>query len=178
MLAALDTDRMYGRPWSRSAEDVQAVWDLYSDDRVTRYTGMARLASPDAVGPWLDAVIGRNDAYPDGTGSLAMRLRATDTIVGTGMLKPIPFADGTLSDTIEVGWHLAPAWWGHGLATEMGRALLRHAFDVLGLDSVIAVVRAENAPSLAVTERLGMVREGVVTTWYGGIPLVQHRAVR
>jgi len=66
----------------------------------------------------------------------------------------------------ELGWHLAPAYWGRGLATEAMTAVLEHARTVVGLDRTIALVRVDNRPSRAVAERLG----GVVRDqgeWYG-----------
>jgi RimJ/RimL family protein N-acetyltransferase len=61
----------------------------------------------------------------------------------------------------EIGWCLDPAHQGKGYATEGMRELLRVCFDDLGLRRVTAVAFAENAPSLAVMERLGMRRESL-----------------
>lgn len=63
--------------------------------------------------------------------------------------------DGT--EEIEVGYYLARAAWGRGVATEAGRAALSHGFEVLGLDHVVAVVRPENAGSKRVLAKLGLV---------------------
>jgi RimJ/RimL family protein N-acetyltransferase len=61
----------------------------------------------------------------------------------------------------EIGWCLDPAHQGKGYATEGMRELLRVCFDDLGVRRVTAVAFAENAPSLAVMERLGMRRESL-----------------
>jgi RimJ/RimL family protein N-acetyltransferase len=74
-----------------------------------------------------------------------------------------PLEDGP----VEVGWVLAPAARGRGLATEGGRAAVTAAFTYLDdLDRVISITRPANGPSLRVMERLGFTLAGG-TTWRG-----------
>ena len=54
------------------------------------------------------------------------------------------------------GCRLAAAHWGRGHATEAARAVLAHAWDVVGLDEVVSFTTADNARSRAVMTRLGM----------------------
>jgi RimJ/RimL family protein N-acetyltransferase len=56
----------------------------------------------------------------------------------------------------DLGYRLLRRCWGNGYATEASRALLGHAFDTVGQTRVIAQTLAENTPSRAVMERLGM----------------------
>ncbi len=65
-----------------------------------------------------------------------------------------------------MGWHLHPATWGNGYATEIGHAATRRAFDT-GIEEVFAVVRPGNARSLAVARRLGMEYVGTTEKYYG-----------
>lgn len=53
-----------------------------------------------------------------------------------------------------------PAHWGRGYATEASRAILRHAFETLGLARVPGRTDAPNRGSARVLERLGMHFEG------------------
>jgi Acetyltransferase (GNAT) domain len=46
--------------------------------------------------------------------------------------------------------------WGHGYATEAGRAVRDEAFERLELDSIVAVYHPENGPSGRVMGKLGM----------------------
>lgn len=46
--------------------------------------------------------------------------------------------------------------WQRGFASEGGRALLRHAFETVGLDSVHADTMAVNEASRGVMHKLGM----------------------
>ena len=59
-------------------------------------------------------------------------------------------------DAPEIGWRLAPEYWGQGLATEAARAVLNHGIETLGFQRVIATVQAANVASIRVIEKLGM----------------------
>lgn len=61
---------------------------------------------------------------------------------------------------VELGYTLGRAWWGRGYATEAARATLDEAFEVIGLDRVVAVTRYENHRSQAVLGRLGFTPAG------------------
>ena len=64
------------------------------------------------------------------------------------------------ASTAEIGFELAPAFWGRGLATEMGRALLDLGFRGLNVHRIQAHCVAENVASQRVLEKLGMRFEG------------------
>ncbi len=144
---ALETPRLVVRPWT--AADRPALARLATDPEVIRWIADGR--------PWADVEIA---AFLDRQRRLlrargiclgAVVERTTGEIVGLGGLQPL----GT-TDDVEVGWWLAPSRWGRGYATEMGEAAIRFAFDVAGLERVVAVARPENARSIRVMERLGL----------------------
>ncbi len=58
--------------------------------------------------------------------------------------------------TLEIGWRLAPEYWGKGYVTEAARAWLDFAFETLGRDEIISFAVWNNLRSTAVMERLGM----------------------
>ena len=70
----------------------------------------------------------------------------------------------------EIGFTLSREYQGKGYATEAVSRLLDYAFGALGLHRIIAIADQENAPSVAVLERLGMHREGsfVQNAWFKG----------
>ena len=91
-------------------------------------------------------------------GLWAATVAASDEVIGfVGLSHPLWFPE--LADQIEVGWRLHPRAWGNGYATEAGRAALQSAWAELRLERVIAVIDPDNAPSIAVADRLGMTRE-------------------
>ena len=67
--------------------------------------------------------------------------------------------DAPFTPAVEVGWRLAAGDWGHGFATEAGRAGLRHGFVEVGLPEIVSFTTAGNVRSQAVMRRLGMRRD-------------------
>ena len=170
----LQTERLLLRPWA--PDDAGTVLDIYSREEVYRWLGNPPTPCVD-----LDAAHARIDRWttpvPDAREGLwAVETPGVDGIepqpCGTVLLVPLPRSDGSASDAREIGWHLHPAAWGHGVATEAARALIELARSN-GLSEVHAVVYPDNVRSLAVCDRLGMTRLGVTDQWYG-VELVDH----
>lgn len=65
---------------------------------------------------------------------------------------------------LEIGWALRREHWGAGHASELGRAGLAHAFDVLGVRAVVSCTARHNLRSRAVMERIGMRYVGEIRT--------------
>lgn len=57
---------------------------------------------------------------------------------------------------VEIGWALRREFWRSGYASEIGRAGLTFAFDVLGVQAVVSCTVRHNVRSRAVMERIGM----------------------
>ena len=57
---------------------------------------------------------------------------------------------------LEIGWALRRRFWGRGYASEIGRAGLAYAFDVLGARAVVSCTVRHNTRSRAVMRRIGM----------------------
>ena len=62
----------------------------------------------------------------------------------------------SLGPCVEIGWRLAPQFWGLGLASEAARMALRAGFESLGLEEIVAITTLRNTRSRAVMQRLGM----------------------
>ncbi|HUP03959.1 MAG TPA: GNAT family N-acetyltransferase [Bryobacteraceae bacterium] len=60
----------------------------------------------------------------------------------------------------EIGWWLARAQWGRGLATEAARAALQHAFNATSLDRIMSVAMTGNAASIRIMRKLGLAFDG------------------
>ena len=60
----------------------------------------------------------------------------------------------------EIGYYVGVAHWGHGYATEAGRALVRHGFEELALNRVHAEHFTRNPASGRVLQKIGMRHEG------------------
>jgi RimJ/RimL family protein N-acetyltransferase len=57
---------------------------------------------------------------------------------------------------LEIGWAVRRRFWGHGYASEIGRAGLEFAFGVLGARAAVSCTVRHNVRSRAVMERIGM----------------------
>jgi len=175
------TARLTARDWT--GDDLAAAFAIYGEDEVTRWLGpqpRRPVASIEEMRAGLDRMIARGQDQPD-YGLWPLEVRATGTVVGAILLSPLPGDDGE----VEIGWHLNPAHWGAGYATEGGRGVIALAFglDQVGaesvgppaasrparplLDRVLAVVDQDNVRSQAVCRRLGMTHLGLTSEYYG-----------
>lgn len=60
---------------------------------------------------------------------------------------------------VEIGWRLARAYQGRGIATEAAREVLRFAFEYARVPRLVSVCDVDNAASARVMAKLGMTRE-------------------
>jgi RimJ/RimL family protein N-acetyltransferase len=108
-----------------------------------------------------------------GFGPWLLRDRSNRQLVGRGGLKHTT-ASGI--DEVEIGWAIHPDRWGEGLATELARASVQTAFDVLRLDDVIAYTANDNVASWRVMEKAGMEFDREIVAV--GLPHLLYRARR
>jgi RimJ/RimL family protein N-acetyltransferase len=151
----LATERLVIRAWTDDPADLDRLADLYAQPEVTRFLGVFREPAREVVERWR-----RRMAEDHRQIVAAMEVRATGEIAGTLLYKPLPG-----EHHMEVGWHLHPDSWGHGYATEAGRAAVDRGFR-LGVPEVFAVVRPDNPRSQAVCRRLGMRHLGRTGRYY------------
>ncbi|MFG2662946.1 GNAT family N-acetyltransferase [Streptomyces sp. NPDC048387] len=95
-------------------------------------------------------------------------IRLGGTLVGGVLFRTFDAAQGTC----EIGCWMEPAGTGRGLVTTACRVLIDWAFDVRGMHRVEWYVSSGNSKSIAVAERLGLTREGVLRQRH------LHRGVR
>jgi RimJ/RimL family protein N-acetyltransferase len=62
-------------------------------------------------------------------------------------------------DEVELGYIVRSELWSQGYATEIGAAVVDHAFSVLRLPALVGFTRPENARSRRVLEKLGFTYE-------------------
>ena len=81
-----------------------------------------------------------------------------------------------LEGSPELFYLFARSSWGQGFATESALAALRYAFEQLGLERIIAVIRPANMNSIKVVEKIGMKFEDKVNAY--GVDGVLYAARR
>jgi len=146
-LPALETERLSLRPLSQ--HDVDALHRISNEPLVRRYLWddepVSRAKIEDVV-----AQSGRMFSE-EGLVLFGVRPRGSEELAGfCGFLRLAGKGEP------ELGYELTLGLWGRGLATEAARACLRHAFEVAGLERVIAGADAPNVASLRVIQKLGM----------------------
>jgi RimJ/RimL family protein N-acetyltransferase len=151
---SVETDRLLLRPW-RPAEDLDAVAAMNADPAVMRWVAPNRPLSRAESAELLDRFVRHWDEH--GFGLWAVVPRGSAGCVGFAGLAIPSFLPAVLP-AVEVGWRLAPEWWGRGYATEAARASLEFGFGRLGLRAVVSIIDERNERSLAVARRLGMRR--------------------
>jgi RimJ/RimL family protein N-acetyltransferase len=91
-----------------------------------------------------------------GFGLWLIELRGRSEFAGDCGLTPQE-VDGVVE--IEVGYHIRPALWGRGYATEAAAACRDYARDILGLRRLIALIDPANRASQRVAEKVGLTFE-------------------
>ncbi|MEP7098863.1 MAG: GNAT family protein [Burkholderiales bacterium] len=95
---------------------------------------------------------------PEWAGVLSTRLYVLDgerIVVGSGGVKAPPLDDGE----VEIGYGMAPAWQGKGLATRAARDLTDEAL-AHGASKVSAFTTPDNIASWKLLQRIGYRRDG------------------
>lgn len=105
-------------------------------------------------------LIGRLEEHHQlhGFGVWAVEAPGIAELVGFTGLQRVTF-DAPFVPAVEIGWRLAPEFWGRGFATEAARACLRFGFETLNLDQIVSFTVPANKPSWSVMERLEMSRD-------------------
>ena len=83
-------------------------------------------------------------------------------LVGAGCIQ---YLGRNSANPHEIGWRLAPQYWGRGLASEAAQAMAAFAFEALDAPLLVAVCLPENTASARVMENLGLRYRGL-ETWY------------
>ena len=143
------TPRLLLRRWVAADRDVSAV--MNADPRVMQHfqSVLAREES--------DALVDRIEQHfrDHGFGLWAIEIPGVVRFAGFAGLA-IPAFRAHFTPGVEVGWRLAVEYWGHGYATEAGRAAVVFGFERLNLAEVVSFTVPENHRSRRVMERIGM----------------------
>jgi RimJ/RimL family protein N-acetyltransferase len=138
------------------ADDVEAMFALYSDPRVMRYWSFPPWTDRSQARGYVERCLAGMDSgeiFP-----WAIADRDSDVLIGALTL----FSLHAEQLRAEIGYSLSPDYQGRGLAAEALRLAIGHCFDQLGLRRLEADIDPRNAPSCRLLEGLGFVREGLL----------------
>lgn len=152
MTLIAETERLALREWA--ADDAEALFAVTRDAETMRYVGNGK--------PWAD--LGRAHVWlgwmEDSRRQRGYSRWAVTEKDGGRVIGLCGFFD--VLGKVDFGYLLARDLWGRGYATEAGRAALRHGFDALGFEEVVARTAPENSASRRVLEKLGFEFRGLV----------------
>jgi RimJ/RimL family protein N-acetyltransferase len=153
--ATVQTERLVLRRWR--AEDRAPFSAINADLEVMRWIGSGRVLGRGLSDELVDRFEREWEQRGYGLWAVSWRDDASAALLGfCGLTAPMFLPD--VLPAAEVGWRLARAAWGMGVATEAAHAALAFGFEQAGLAEIVAVVAPENARSLRVAEKLGMTR--------------------
>lgn len=155
-MVVLETPRLRLR--ALTALDAPALYAVLGDAETMRWYPRAFTAAE------IDGIIARQiERYPSGTGLLGLELRETGELIGD--CGPI-WQEVEGSPEVEVGYHVHRDHQNRGYATEAACAVRDYAWEHLGCDHVISMIRPGNLPSRRVAEKSGLTLDRVIF-WRG-----------
>jgi RimJ/RimL family protein N-acetyltransferase len=142
------------------ARHLPAVADVVLDPAVRRFTRFPDPPAPGFPGHWVEAY---ESGRRDGTREAFAALAPDDgRFLGVGLAVDI---DREAAE-VELGYIVAPAARGRGVASAILRRMTDWCFAEAGALRIRLLIDTANAASLAVADRCGYVREGVLRCAY------------
>lgn len=147
-MPVLETKRAVLRPFAET--DAADLYAYAGDPRVGPAAGWKPHESVDESRERIRTVFSAPDTF-------AVVDRETGRVVGSaGFVAPHGPGDAARQGrSAELGYALAPDYWGRGLMPEVVAELLRYGFEDLGLDEIWAACCQENGRSRRVLEKAG-----------------------
>ncbi len=151
--ALLASPRIRLRPWTDADREPFAA--MTADPEVMRH--FPALLTREESDAWIDRMMRKISERGWGFWALDYTSETAPAPQFAGFTGlNIPDPELPFGPCVEVGWRLAPKFWGLGLASEAARLSLRAGFESLGLEEIVAVTTLRNTRSRAVMQRLGM----------------------
>lgn len=147
MKRILETERTYLREMTQ--DDYPDLCEIMQDAE-TMYAYEHAFADEE-VHSWLNRQLGRYER--DGFGLWAVIDKRTGAFIGQVGLTMQP-VEG--KEELEIGYLIKKKYWHQGYATEAAIACKEYAFNCLGRDRVVSIIRDTNNASQHVAERVGM----------------------
>lgn len=151
-----ETDRLVVRQ-IRPDSDVDALFELFADPEVARYTDTGPFTSLDEASEVIDWIDGIFASRQGMRWALALRDDA-DTLIGTAGYNQWH----RWNNSAELGYDLAQRYWGQGLMVEALAPILDFGFIQMALNRIEADVTVGNEGSIRVLNKLGFHREGLL----------------
>jgi RimJ/RimL family protein N-acetyltransferase len=149
----LETPRIILRNWEERDRDV--YYELMSDDKVMEFFSYRRTCEEADV----RRALSEARIAEIGFGFYAVELKDTGACIGMCGIAELDLKPLFPPATLEVGWRFTKRHWGKGYATESAKAAIADGFLNHGHSGFVAIAVNSNHRSIAVMERIGMVRD-------------------
>ncbi|NII81302.1 MULTISPECIES: GNAT family N-acetyltransferase [unclassified Pedobacter] len=143
----LETDRLVLR--KLSLEDAPVIYQLRSDVEVAALTGKAPfLHVNEAI-----AYINKIDKLINNDESIywVASYKGDHAMIGAACLWNFDIQN----ETAEMGYELLPEFQGKGIMVETITRILKYAFEVIGIKTIVAFPSIDNPPSIKLLEKMG-----------------------
>lgn len=145
----IETDRLLLREFI--LDDAEMFYQLNLNPNVIKYTGNTAFKSIEEAKLFLENY---NDYKTNGYGRWAVINKESNEFIGWCGLKYVELENET-----DIGFRFFEEEWNKGYATESAAACLKYGFEVLKLNQIIGRAMKENAASIKVLEKIGLVYE-------------------
>ena len=135
--------------------DVDALFDIRSDERVMRYIGRSKAKEKSDSIELIERII--RDLKENTSISWAITLKDDPKLIGTIGYYRIKLEH----HRGEVGYALHPDHWGKGIMCEALNAVTEVGFQQFGFHSIEGVTEPRNHSSNRLLQRCGFIREGL-----------------
>lgn len=155
------TNRLILREFAE--DDWRATLAYQSDPLYLRYYEWTDRTEEDVRG-FVGLFLAQQAEQPRRKFPFALTRKEDGRLIGNGGVR---VNDAKMREA-NIGYELDPRLWGHGLATEAARELLRFGFAELGMHRIYAECVADNAAPARVLDKIGMQREARLRekTWF------------
>ncbi|MGL5676551.1 MAG: GNAT family N-acetyltransferase [Cellulosilyticaceae bacterium] len=138
------------------AEDVEAIYKIFSSEEVTAYYGMYPLSEPVKARQMIEAFA---KSFEEDRGiRWAITVKDTGEVIGTcGFMN-----SSSRHRRTEVGYELHEDAWHKGYAKEALRAIIAYGFETMQWERIEALVYPENTTSNCLLLTLGFELEGLL----------------
>lgn len=154
-LPIVEHDSVYVRPLR--ASDIAAWASYLNNPAVYEHTSWNHPTVEDLSGYLGNETSGE----PDSRLRLAIASKDHDELVGTIGFHSV----ASVNKSAELAYDLEPQFWGKGIATTVGNAIVYWAHQHVGLIRVQATVLESNFRSIRTLERLKFAREGLLKSY-------------
>lgn len=146
-MALFETERLLYRLLQK--DDMPKLHTILSDPEVMKYSVRGVCDEPATT----DFIEWSQKCYElHAMGPLALVDRQSRELIGFCGVSPEE-VHGV--EEFDLGYRLSRRYWGNGLATEAAQAVMKYAFGLKNIESILAVIEPNNIASIRVAEKVG-----------------------